>query len=100
MTDERVISYCLSLWLETVSPRGDFSPSCLSPNQYSSFIYLTRGSDPVGRGLVRADASRCLTRRSDLWALRPVDAPDPWALLPPVGAPTRGLSHPWALLLP
>ena len=37
----------------------------------------------MGRGLVRVDVTRCLTRRSDAWAL-----------------PTRGLSHPWALLLP
>ena len=52
----------------------------------------------MGRGLVRADVNRCVTRCSDPWALRRVGAApthgrsDAWALLPPVGAPTRGRS--------
>ena len=47
----------------------------------------------MGRGLVRTDVTRCLTQRS-----RRVGAPTCGrALLPPVGAPTRGLLHPWAV---
>ena len=34
-----------------------------------SFFHSTSGSEPVGRGLVRADVTWFLTRRSDPWAL-------------------------------